>query len=78
MSRNTSLTTVDQFLSLIEALPLTLVERGVGLAVMPSSSVTDSEQRDHLFHALELHAGKRGLRVRRGVVVWRVNGFAKS
>jgi hypothetical protein len=74
MKRTTSLTTVAQFVPMIADLPLKVVDTGaVHMVVLP----TDTSALDELFHALELHAGKRGLKARRGCAVWTVRGFAK-
>ena len=75
-----SLTTIEQFKPMIAHLPL---DADCGpymptrLAILPDEglSVTDL---DHLFHALEIHASKRGLRASRGTRgIWFVNGFAQ-
>lgn len=74
-----SLTTVDTFKGLIAHLPLVEVERNRfgGLALMATLPVEDRVGLDHLYHALEIIARKRGLKPRRGIVVWTVNGFAQ-
>lgn len=76
MKRVTSLTTVETFLTLIAHLPFRVVERGVASLKLMPTEVLGTEAASHLFHALELSAGKRGLKARRGVAVWSVRGFA--
>lgn len=72
--RDTSLTTADTFVGLIAHLPLLIVERHAGhIAVMAK----EGTERDHLWHALQIIAGQKGLRTRRGCVVWTVKGFAQ-
>jgi hypothetical protein len=73
-TRDTSLTTADTFVGLIAHLPLLIVERHAGhLAVMPKEVQRD----EHLWHALQIIAGQKGLRTRRGCAVWTVKGFAQ-
>lgn len=70
-------TTVSQFLEFIKDLPLRVIERNRvgGLALIPSDPDLDREGQDHLYHALEFRANRKGLRVRRGTLVWTVNGM---
>lgn len=73
---NTSLTTIPQFLALITHLPLTRVQTRGGLTLEPSDPDIDFTDREHLFRALQIWCGKRGLRVRKGMHGWIVEGFA--
>lgn len=86
-NRKPTTTTADEFLAIIAHLPFMVVERNQygGVALMPINEdriireATSAEpmhtEHNDLWHALQINANKRGLRARRGGVVWTVNGL---